>query len=50
MAGGTPDPAKGRAVGARCGVYQPFTIETLILAFSHGQQRECVFHRFLAAC
>jgi len=31
-------------------VYQPFTIETLILAISHEQQRECVFHRFLAAC
>src|SRR6478736_7101386 len=48
--GGTPDPVKGALLGARCGVYQPFTIETLILAFSHGQQRECVFHRFLAAC
>jgi hypothetical protein len=31
-------PAKGALCGARCGVYQPFTIETLILAFSHGQQ------------
>jgi len=36
--GGTPDPSKGALFGARCGVYQPFTIETLILAFSHGQQ------------
>jgi hypothetical protein len=31
MAGGTPDPVKGALCGARCGVYQPFTIETLII-------------------
>jgi hypothetical protein len=30
VAGGTRGPFKGTLWGARCGVYQPFTIETLI--------------------
>jgi hypothetical protein len=37
MAGGTPDPDKGTLCGARCGVYQPFTIETLISHSATGQ-------------
>jgi hypothetical protein len=35
MADGTRDPSKGTLCGARCGVYQPFTIETLIFSLSH---------------
>jgi hypothetical protein len=37
MSGGTPGPAKGTLCGARCGVYQPFTIETLIVHSATGQ-------------
>ncbi|MBT2531252.1 hypothetical protein J7E83_03750, partial [Arthrobacter sp. ISL-48] len=36
MAGGTQDPRKGTLCGARCGVYQPFTIETLIFYSATG--------------
>jgi hypothetical protein len=37
VAGGTPDPFKGTLCGARCGVYQPSTIETLISHSATGQ-------------
>jgi hypothetical protein len=37
MADGTPDPFEGTLCGARCGVYQPFTIETLIFYSATGQ-------------
>jgi hypothetical protein len=37
MAGGTQSPFKGTLCGARCGVYQPFTIETLVFHSATGQ-------------
>ena len=36
--------------GARFGVYQPFTIETLIYHSATSQKLECGFRRFFAAC
>jgi hypothetical protein len=46
--GGTADPVRG-TLRRRCGVYQPFTIETWIYN-SDTNQRERGFRRVLSVC